>query len=474
MPSSVTPALNGGGPRTAPPGMPKVGERPGPTRHAFWSPTNRSSVGIRDHDAAPTSSFLDPLRDRAASDSGTGCYRFCIQTHPASGKVQPFGGRGYIKGQGHSGPGWTMRWVVAWPLVGLGLAGCIGGENAEPGSASSARATVDGAANLTANESIALLPDPWLAGETERVLFEGTVSTSEPCNAAFSLPEGTLVPDGTKRLRFETDATAALKAGQYHSEAYSYGNRWLYPGDSPEAVHAFMLELEPRDWDPVLHATSGYTFYVQCNHDGGLHVLDGAIKAKIVAERDPAWVPLPLLDAWTMPEAHRIPQPGALTLLDHNATWECGALVELYTGLASCPEFPPLADTIPYGATKLVLAMAWSQVQGCPPTHTCHMRSPMESGGHGTAMGDGIGLEHGDGYALLIYDVPGMAGEDGPYVNQSSTRFYPWIDGCTAAETYPRCVTNAPTRVTTDVRFVVEAWKGDVDVDALKTRLGVS
>jgi|SRR5688572_16973442 len=132
----------------------------------------------------------------------------------------------------------------------------------------------------------------WLDGETERVLFEGTVATEELCYAPFTLPDGVLIFQGTKRLHVRADATNALKAGEYHFDVHfnEPDGRWGDAADTSEKVHTWVLEVGPDDWDPAGSARTSAGFSFECKHNElpwpyGGGILHGTITAVVVAER---------------------------------------------------------------------------------------------------------------------------------------------------------------------------------------------
>lgn len=374
-----------------------------------------------------------------------------------------------------------MRTLAAVLLfVGAALAGCVGGGPDRSAAPLAVEPEGDPLASdtLAANASLpvaAAVVDPWLPGETERVLFDGTVRTTDVCYGDIELDDGVRIPEGTRRLRVSADASDALKAGEYHFDLYSYGNRWNggeAEVDTAEKVHEWNMGLGPQDWDPSGHKRTGAWLSFECKHDNGLHVLDGAIPATVVAERDPAWIPVAAPDPWASLDQHRFPQDGVITLLDAVVTVSEPGRVERQTGATGSGPVA-LEDVIPPGTKHVVVAIKWSDYQGCPPAHECWVSTGIVSGG-GWWKNDA-----GEGPDWKIYEpykVPDDVAEDHPYVTTSVSRLEPFLYNCD-----PGCVVDSvglgaawTGSRSADVRFLVEAWHGDADLDAVKARLGVA
>lgn len=395
------------------------------------------------------------------------------------------------------------RWVP-FVLGNLVVAGCIGGGTDDlPADDASLVGPVDGLdskppVNTSALPTLGPAVDPWAAGETQRILFEGTVDTAR-CEFAgtvpfasyedrfgnelivgcawYELPVGTLIPEGTSVLRIEADATQALKSGGYLAYLYTANRDDYEKADgepTTETVHTWRFELKPGDWDASSWKSSGAElgFYP---HGNGVNVLDGTIKTKVVAERDPNWTPLAPIDRFQT-EGKAKPQPGVVTLLDWSVAWEQSAGPRRMVN-ARWPDVPPLARTVPFGTTTLVAAASWAETTGCPPTLTCEGLIDLYSAG---SYWDGYvraPADKGDRYAIWTYGVPDEAGADSIYSNQTTTAVA--FGFFTNPGHYQQCydyltqVCWPPTDVTTKVHLIVEAWKDEADLAAVKARLGM-
>lgn len=382
------------------------------------------------------------------------------------------------------------------------LAGCTGGTelDSDPGNAPDVGipATPD-----VLNSTLPLLgPAVDLWGEaTERILFEGIVAVGECYGwdgqasvtagqlldgqqatfgcAHFELPEGTLVPEGTKSIRFEADASGAQYAGKWYAVVVTYG--MIRYGDghmdgegTTGATHTWRFELKPKDWDLAQHAASHYVFGYWTYGDAA-DVLYGPVKTKIVAERDPKWEPVAPLDHFQLPDQHKFVGEGVFNSLDTNITWREPAETEVG---AKWPDSPRVKDVIPLGTKQVSVVLQWGRIEGCPTTFECWTSAVIQSGNRWAKNQIEAQVRPDGGWKVYVYDVPDMVAEDGPYVKESMAQIHPFFYQCDPAV----CITDTAGAAwpvaylqprQTELRVVVDVWHGDVDVAALKARLGL-
>lgn len=397
------------------------------------------------------------------------------------------------------GPG--SRFLVAWALVSAALAGCVG---SDPGALSGATKASSISGSAAANDTLASpagLPilgppvDLWGPVE-EKELYNGTIEVAEcggtedqALNTVFGLafgqqvmfgcahwrlPAGTLVPEGTQALRFEADASRAKHLGKWYSVVVSYGYREYgdghWDGDgTTESVRTWTFPLRPQDWDLPTHPESAFTLGFWTWGDP-VNALYGPVQARIVAERDPDWKPLAPLDHWQLPEWHRFWREDAMNLLDANVTWKQPSGLESLQG-TDWPDALELDDIVPLGAKKVSVAVAWDEIQGCPQHYECDVWVDVVSAGDWQSVDP---KAEGSQYRIFVYDVPKNIGEDGPYVNESNTIVWPFVGACSSPGLPASCTVGANGFAKeTALRVVVDAWKNDADVAALKGRLGL-
>lgn len=377
----------------------------------------------------------------------------------------------------------------AWPVLFLLLAGCsgAGGGSTEDAAGSDPAATGEALHNST----LALLPpfDPWTAGEAERVLFDGTVQAGECYPQAYAneatrgyvmggcaylaLDEGTYVPPGTAALRFDVDASQALKAGSYFPFFNTRGR--VTPADAnldatTEPVHSWTEASTPMDWDPSPDEPSAlFAGIWSANEGASVPVLSGAVQVRLVAVHDLAWNASAYPDPWLDPGNHSLPQPGVLTLLDENVSLACPGTQSAST---TCSPFDPLADAVPVGTRFIVFAGRLGTVDGCPPQATCHLRTPIQSAWLYNPLANAVHDEVGPDWRILVFDQTTFF-SDPPWAAARSTSFAPWIDLCLPSEQTPNCNSPAYPDLSAPVHYLVEAWKGDVSLDAVKARMQV-
>ncbi|MFO1533725.1 MAG: hypothetical protein ABR562_08565 [Thermoplasmatota archaeon] len=342
-----------------------------------------------------------------------------------------------------------------------------------------------GAAGPAKNATMAILApasDPW-AGATQRVLFDAAVDVGACANwdspqpvgevgvgclngdFYFPLPEGTFLPAGTAALRADVDTTAAQVAGGYIFclSTPLRDTPALRDGEiTTDRVHTWNFTIAPLEWDPpAAHASSVY--FCIYPHGGTPAALQGTVKVRLTAFRDPAWRPRPAYDPWAA--GHRLVAPGVMSLLDRRRPWNESDYRQ------------PLADAVPMGASQVTVVLAWGPISQCEPQYTCWISASVDSGGQGWKNEVDAKFDAGGGWKVYVYAVGQELVPDGPDIaNASATHLNPFFYQCEPAGcdtldggSYPYVQGR-----TADVRFVVDAWQGPADVAALKARLGLS
>lgn len=394
---------------------------------------------------------------------------------------------------------WGNRWVPGLLLLSSFLAGCAGTTDdglpaAGLGSDSAAAPDAD---NLTSLPELLPPMDLW-GGLDAKTLFDGTVDVKEcygPTNQVFitfwqaveyhdvmfgcadyDLPEGTLVPEGTKRLRVEADASGAQHVGMWYPWVTTYGivqygDGWYDGEGTTDAKHAWTINLKPKDWDLSHHTKSGFSFGYW-TYGGTVNVLYGPVKTKITAERDPEWKPMPVLDEWKALNRHAFVQEDAILLLNATVPWEEPSFPTYMTSNSDSPSVPSFTDVIPYGTKQVAVGLRWNDIEGCLQGHTCSFRAGVNSGGQWSGINEAAVQERGANHLVLVYDVPARVGEDGPYVTNSTTSVGAWIVPCLTADP-SRCDPVTLSDTQTKLFAWAEAWKAPVDLQAFKARFGL-
>lgn len=394
-----------------------------------------------------------------------------------------------------------MRRDVWWVAAALVLSGCLGGGTEDLSTQATVPVGGDGGTGLGNNTTIPyLFPaiDPW-ADEVEKILFDGNVQpntcftqqeqlTATALRAATGnvwygcyaqlLADGQVVVEGTKRLKIEADAGQSLKTGQYIAWLFTYGGNeeaappfYFYeskPSSTPTAT--FEFDLKAHDWDPQGRTKSGLMFGFFPGGTNG--VLEGPIKAKLTIAKDPKFEPKPVLDEWKMKDKHKFAGPNAIVVMDSTLEWKQPSEVSQASG-ALLPAGPKLTDVIPAGTRQVVLVMKWEEPSGCPALHDCRMFVTLRSGGHLLDVYGGPRYEYSRLHRVVTYDVPDHAGEDGPYVTQSSTKVVPTMLACFFANDQD-CDDAPTTEISAKARFVMEAWNTDADLREVRQRYGIA
>lgn len=245
--------------------------------------------------------------------------------------------------------------VAVGLLLAVGLAGCLTGE--EPTSTDTMVTTT--------------MEDPWQDGETDRVLFEGTVEAGE-CYPTATVVELVFfesvmggcafvpredvapIPAGTEVLRIEVDARDALQEGRY-AAFLSTTVRDSEDGmgaPTSDPVHAWSFRLEREEWDLPRAVHTEANIGVWTDEQPGstdVSVLQGPVHVRVIAERDPQWTPSTLNAPYTR---YEVPPPDAdlpLVSSTHFIPGHDG--VELHVRIVrpdSGGPFPVVAHATPY------------------------------------------------------------------------------------------------------------------------------
>lgn len=397
------------------------------------------------------------------------------------------------------GAGFTL--LVFWASL-FWLSGCIlAGEEAvvEAPAAPLESLAVPADAN---NGTIPILVPPIsLWGEArELVLFEGTSEVKE-CyglttqalitfyttvfsqQATFGcsehqFPDGVVVPEGTKYLRFEADASGARHVGQWYPWVTTYGRIEYgdghYDGEgTTDEKHTWRIEMKPKDWDLGTHTKSGF-YFGYWTYGNPVNALYGPVKTRVVAERDPKWEPLPVLDHFKLTDKHKFAQDGVITVTDQEVAWKEDAWAAYQLGTGEWPGAIKPKDVIPVGTKEFLVVLQWTKMEGCNSGWTCWVSAAIASGGQWNKIQVDESIRDDGGWKIYRYKVPDEAGEDGPYVKESATRAWPFMySSCTLND---EAVCNdlfAMNPRSTNLRVIMEAWNAEADLAVLKERLGL-
>jgi hypothetical protein len=358
-----------------------------------------------------------------------------------------------------------MKRILLLVVVSSLVSGCTQGA-AEPIEAWDEKAVV-APQPMVASPALDELVDPWAAGETERTLFEGTVvaelcgnageasasdpGVSEGC-AAFELTDP--IPAGTKAIRIDADATAALKSGSYYAYFYSAVNRFATEADgepSSAPVSAWRWELDPREWDDAQEESSLARPGFWTGYGGTANVLNGPIEVDVIAEKDPEWVP-------TRP----LPP---MVLLDLRETWTQGAGAHQVAGTAPLPKRVRFAP-IPEDAIEITLLLSWT-VRDCPASYDC---SPNPTVYYGNTAVPALEIERTETTVVRRVIVPESVQPDPSDAALSATSFSSFVWRCHEDPNMPLpCLASFYAYgVSVDVHAVVLAWFTPFDADVAR------
>ena len=274
-----------------------------------------------------------------------------------------------------------MRLAVLLLVGSLLAAGCLGAQDEAPDRTPSELTTVEERkAEVLANASDNAtylenddyfeehIHDYW-GGAEERILMDEIVTASSDESArrafffsllrgdpqtsvgyaAFTLPNGSFVPEGTGELRVDVDATAALRNGQL-AFGYQAANADRTETMEPQAATAsWTIVLEPEMADMPHSSSTRWAFALWADGAGGM--LDGDISVRVTAKR--------LFDIQAWPEHPDFWQGGNLTRVDLHAQEGSFAYADptlLYVTGQFTPErvlFPP--GTIVPPETRVLL-----------------------------------------------------------------------------------------------------------------------
>ena len=233
--------------------------------------------------------------------------------------------------------------------------------------------------------------------------------------------------------------------------------------------------MTPEDWDPAPFEKGTFGLGIWATGSEPLPLVDvdvlhGPVKVKVVAERDPTWVPRAPLDHWSLPSRHEMPQAGVITVLNVSTTWQQTPSV-FGTGLGARSVPPSFTDRVPLGTSAVVLGFAWTPVEGCPAPVECRLWSNANQGRRFVSgFGDAI-VERGERHLVVVWPAPDVIRPEPDYGPANQTTLIPYVtmmcpDGSTCG--FP------PVATSTDVTFRAEAWRNEVDLAAFKARLGVA
>lgn len=297
--------------------------------------------------------------------------------------------------------------------------------------------------------------------------------------ARFAPEPGAVVPQGTKSVRIEVDASAALKAGSYTVEARTHARTTLSsePTEEPETVVRFALDA--NDWDLPHEGHSSFGLVLRASAPHG--VLDGEIRVRAVVERDPAWVPIvdpAHLDHWILGDRHAFVREGVAVSLDTETTVHEDAVTDSAAGplAGPNPQVIPLEDIILPGSKFAVLVVHAKEWSGCPPAAACGLTAALQTGsGFGRPPADQpVQTRSGPGWKITAYPVPAWVGEDSTYATESASQVSAFIRVNHDLPMASTSVPASPTDVDVKTRFAVESWRGDVDLADVQARYGLA
>lgn len=278
-----------------------------------------------------------------------------------------------------------------------------------------------------------------------------------------SLPNGTVVPEGTAELAIEIDATQALKSG---SLALQWRNkaREVDEETTTEPKHAWTVPLTPEDWD-LPHATAT-TFVIYVASRGPAGAFEGPVSVRVVAQRIPDWEPVLAVahvDHWKLPALHDLPAEGVMRLYDGQA-----GVTNVDPALFLGGEGPApvvLSDIVPPGTAYLTI-LADETGSDCAPVLHCWLVPELNVGGYWrTAFGE-ILLDEG-GRRVYQWAVPEVVPEDSVYANVSTTTINPRIDAC-GPDGEATCGLASIASTSASARLLVLAWQGEPDLDLMQ------
>lgn len=398
--------------------------------------------------------------------------------------------------------------IVLVMLAGSPLAGCLGSTGTD-GTADPANATDPGGANGT--EKVAFQQDapdsakqggrhrhdPW-QGQDTKLIFDGSVEAGD-CysvftpliivfNAAFRqeaaygcawvrAENGTTVPQGTGKLKVETDAADARQQGGYQLTTYT-NDRSLQGTIAQEDQHTWWFELQEQDWDLPHEERTGFAWFYEAR--GDVAVLDGPMDVRITAHKIPNWTP-PLaeahLDHWQLDDRHKFVHRDAIELMNRTETVTTCSWAQYVDGSCEYQEPLNLSDIVPPGTKQVALALEWDGIEGCAPAHNCSLDAYVRSGESEYAWNEPF--DQGEGYLVYLYDVPDDVVADSTYANESKVDVVPDLYQCIeSGDTTPfqfnSCgLGNANWAPQADVHFTMEAWRTGVNVQDFKDRRGI-
>lgn len=388
--------------------------------------------------------------------------------------------------------------ILTLMILATALSGCVS-DDALPDDSDAA---TDGVADTTeSNQQAAtgppLLPAPpdlW-GDETELVLVDETHNPSDrfypTCNrvvgagvvqcAVVRLQEGTLLPHGTASLTVDADASNSQGNGDLSTDVFQTAGRTSdadesLEGDSQSGTDlSWTFEMTPQDWDPVGAETSSLQINVWNDGEFGLvGARAGSFHVPVTAHRDPEWEPVsPGPDPWF--DHPSLIDPDGIRLLDTNVSETVGAIDVngVYGGFEARLDhpIPPTSVTVLLGIQSTALS--------CAPASTCFFVADTMTESS-TYYQPHDPPEHGEGWTVLQINLPSPGlSPDSPDADESATWFWLYAHQCdpvmSAYQTAFPASNCLPmlNESTVDARVIIEAWRAEPDLDAIKERLGV-
>lgn len=401
-------------------------------------------------------------------------------------------------------------------LLGTLLAGCIGGIGGS-GNASEADTSQDESSDESPVKFRQDVPEsaktgdrhrhPQWEGQDTKTIFDGTVQAGD-CYGTFytvlalaiyaaleqrvekgcayvPLENGTLVPQGTEKLKVEVDASQARRSGGYDLRTWTGENSYRNPTTTDDE-HTWWVELSSEDWDGPHQSRSDYYFFskAQAQETGGIAQLEGPMEFTITAHRIPNWTaPLAAahVDHWQLEDRHTFVNEDAIETLNRTErVYSCTWVESFAQGCRDWDQQVNLSDIIPPGTKEVVLGMTWPAVEDCAPAHDCEIRANLRSGGSSWTWESPV--EEGDRHVIYLYNVPDDVPPDSTYANASETVVEPRIYQCDPSGPEPAdgfwfyCSTGSPAEWSPEANatFYMEAWRTPVNMTDFKDRRGIS
>ncbi len=249
-------------------------------------------------------------------------------------------------------------------------------------------------------------------------LTEGQARTSVG-TLPFTLPNGSIVPEGAGQLIVQVDATSSLDNGQLLLE-HKAADRATYQETDPQGAQAeWVLELSPEMADLPHAKSTRWGFRLEASGPGA--VLDGDVAITITAVK--------VFDLTAWPSHADFWSNGEIDELDLGTV--SGSYDYLSQHLVPTPDqpfveiVPPDGNLVPPETTALVVNLTYDRDETDPKNM---VNGPVILIVKDGATSRGYKVMHGNAIAdrpgFISYALPVTgATQDSPYANQSGWRF---------------------------------------------------